>query len=555
MGVEVLTKEQAEQREKVRKAGSKKIKDMLEETTKRKNIELAKLDEELSKKNILINYVKSLISNIEIIKKFNLAGKIMTNELSSKQDIDEYLQKNNILKSPKKSLIKGGSIFDEIKNEFDTKLYYLFINKKIILQEKTIPKLKAQIKESLEKPDKNVSGFTISLSIDEKYKYPLMVNCSQITITPKLNYTQSDDDASQTFVYTNEDLEKYGFNKKHLLKIMKAMKNDEISYEENTIPISEILSSKYILGENVKSKIKSTIKDIQKSNITNLIKDVKKTKIKPDKSNTKAISKAMNLAEKMIKHKPAPKTTKHKTGDKVVEAIFEVISHKPISKITEHKTSDALIDTIFEVMQKKLPKSEKFNSSEGDEIIKKIKNKINNIIPTPPTSSETQKIDTLAKSISNNPEFDNINKQKLEKYSYNIVYNFNEKYHNLMLKLFKTEEDIEKLLRKKTDNILKRKVSEQKAVARKIKYSELAKAKRAEAKAVKNKMLNELTAEEMKKYQQARNYYMRKSKTSTILPKNLNKDDPEALKFVCIALAVKGFDYMTEQLFMKELEE
>jgi hypothetical protein len=154
-----------------------------------------------------------------------------------------------------------------------------------------------------------------------------------------------------------------------------------------------------------------------------------------------------------------------------------------------------------------------------------------------------------------NPEFDNINRQKLEKYSFNIVYNFNEKYHNLMLKLFKTEENIEKLLRKKTDNILKRKISEKKAVARKIKYAEAGKAKRAEAKAIKQKMINELSPEEKKKYDQARNYYMRKSKTSTILPKNLNKDDPEALKFVCVGLATKGFDTMTEQLFMKEFEE
>lgn len=307
--------------------------------------------------------------------------------------------------------------------------------------------------------------------------------------------------------------------------------------------------------EPVKSKIKGAIKDIQKSNITNLIKDIEKPKPKPKDKARKTIKKAMDLADDIVTKIKIPKITKHKTSDSVVDAIFEVLSHKPMSKMKEHKSSDALIDTIFEVMQTKLPKSERFDFTEGDEIIKKIKNKINNIIPTPANASETQKIDTLAKSIKTNPEFDNLNREKLEKYSFNIVYNFNEKYHKLMLKLFKTEEGIEKLLRKKTDNILKRKVSEKKAVVRKVKYAEAGKAKRAEAKQIKNKMLNELTAEEKKKYTQARNYYMRKSKTSTILPQNLNKDDPEALKFVCIALAEKGFDYMTEQLFMKELEE
>jgi len=284
--------------------------------------------------------------------------------------------------------------------------------------------------------------------------------------------------------------------------------------------------------DSVKSKIKSSIKDIQKNQIENLIKDVKKTKIKPVKSNTKAISKAMDLADEMVKHSKVPKYTSHKTSDNLIDTIFNIASD-----ITKSK------------------KSKKLNTSEGDEIISKIEKKLNTIVPTPATPSETQKIDTLAKSIIDNPTFDNINKQKLEKYSFNIVYNFNQKYPELMLKLFKTKENIDKLLKKKTDNIQKRVLSEEKAKARKIKYAEAGKAKRAEAKQIKNKMVNELSPEEKKKYLQARNYYMRKSKTSTILPKNLNKEDPEALKYVCIALAEKGFDYMTEQLFMKELEE
>jgi len=420
------------------------------------------------------------------------------------------------------------SLLNNISNSFDIKLYYLYINNKLICKEKTIPKIKSSLKESYKNPVTDVKGYLISLSIDNKYKYPLMVNCSSYTITPKLLMKTTDDDASQTFVYTNDDLKNYGFNESHLFKIIQALNDESISLESNTISISEILSSSKGL---VKSKIKGVIKDIQKNQIENLIKDVKKTKIKHDKSNTKAISKAMDLADEMVKHSKVPKYTSHKTSDNLIDTIFNIASD-----ITKSK------------------KSKKLNTSEGDEIISKIEKKLNSVVPTPATPSETQKIDTLAKSIIDNPTFDNINRQKLEKYSFNIVYNFNEKYHNLMLKLFKTEEGIEKLLRKKTDNILKRKVSEKKAVARKIKYAEAGKAKRAEAKQIKNKMLNELTPEEKKKYDQARNYYMRKSKTSTILPKNLNKDDPEALKFVCIALAEKGFDYMTEQLFMSEYE-
>ena len=63
-----------------------------------------------------------------------------------------------------------------------------------------------------------------------------------------------------------------------------------------------------------------------------------------------------------------------------------------------------------------------------------------------------------------------------------------------------------------------------------------------------------MSDEEVKLFNQARSYYMRKSKTSTILPKNLNKEDPEALTNVCKALAEKGFKTMSEALFMEEYE-
>jgi hypothetical protein len=446
------------------------------------------------------------------------------------------------------------SLLNNISNSFDIKLYYLYINNKLICKEKTIPKVKSTLKESYKNPVSDEKAYLISFTIDNKYKYPLMINCTSYTITPKLLMKTTDDDASQTFVYTADDLKNYGFNESHLFKIIQALKDESISFESNTVSISDVLKSSS--KEPVKSKIKGLIKDINKSNIKNLINDVEKTTIKPTKDKArKTVFKAMDLVDEMIKRKPSTKINTHKSSENVIDAIFEVLSHKPMSKIKEHKSSDALIDTIFEIIQSKMPKGEKMDFTEGDEIIKKIKNKINSIIPTPANASETQKIDTLAKSITENPTFDNINRQKLEKYSFNIVYNFNEKYHDLMLKLFKTEEGIEKLLRKKTDNILKRKISEKKAVARKIKYAEAGKAKRAEAKAIKQKMINELSPEEKKKYDQARNYYMRKSKTSTILPKNLNKDDPEALKYVCVGLATKGFDTMSEQLFMKELEE
>ena len=63
-----------------------------------------------------------------------------------------------------------------------------------------------------------------------------------------------------------------------------------------------------------------------------------------------------------------------------------------------------------------------------------------------------------------------------------------------------------------------------------------------------------MTDAELKKFKQAKNYYMRKSLTSDILPKGLNKSDPEGLNNVCKELAENGFDTMSEHLFMKVYE-
>ena len=92
------------------------------------------------------------------------------------------------------------SILKNIKNSFDTNLYYLYINNKLICKEKTIPKIKTTLKESHKNPGVNEKGFLISLSIDKNYKYPLMINCSSYTIGPKLSLLSFDDDSSNIFI-------------------------------------------------------------------------------------------------------------------------------------------------------------------------------------------------------------------------------------------------------------------------------------------------------------------------------------------------------------------
>ena len=67
----------------------------------------------------------------------------------------------------------------------------------------------------------------------------------------------------------------------------------------------------------------------------------------------------------------------------------------------------------------------------------------------------------------------------------------------------------------------------------------------------KYKHFDDMTDEEVKKFNQAKNYYIRKSKTSTILPKDLNKNNPDVLTAVCKKLAQNGFHIMSEALFIK----
>lgn len=134
-------------------------------------------------------------------------------------------------------------IFEKINRLIDVKNYHLFINGKIIISSKSLKSLKEKIKEGFENPTKDIKCFIISVSLDKDYKYPVMVNCSQYTITPKLGLFIRGDDNSQTFTYTEEELENLGFKISHLKKMMKAIKKDLISFEERTVPISSVLNS------------------------------------------------------------------------------------------------------------------------------------------------------------------------------------------------------------------------------------------------------------------------------------------------------------------------
>ena len=128
---------------------------------------------------------------------------------------------------------------EKINNIIDPNKYHLFRNNKIILSSKSLKSLKEDLK-TFENPTKNIKVFLVSINIKPKYKYPLIINCTQQTITTKLALLTSEDDMSVSITYTNDELLKYGFKLSHIKKIMNSIKKDLIDYSDLTESITNI---------------------------------------------------------------------------------------------------------------------------------------------------------------------------------------------------------------------------------------------------------------------------------------------------------------------------
>lgn len=129
-----------------------------------------------------------------------------------------------------------------INETIDIDKNYLYRNNKIILFGSSFKELKEGVKE-FENPTKDLKVYSIDFNLDPDYKYPLIINCTQTTITPKLNLVVKMDDMSLSITYTKEELIKYGFKKSHLTKIMRAIKYDLVSYDKSSIPITNLLKA------------------------------------------------------------------------------------------------------------------------------------------------------------------------------------------------------------------------------------------------------------------------------------------------------------------------
>lgn len=323
--------------------------------------------------------------------------------------------------------------------------------------------------------------------------------------------------------------EKYGSKSK-----TKPSKKGTNDIDELINKVESKLSTKKVknLINNVESKIK---KNKIKKDINELITTETKTR---KKSKTSPLSKTINLVDDIIN---APKLKKYKP---ILSEITDAI--EDVDKLLKAKPK-AL---------KKLVKADKvhlkYHPSEQDKKEAKIDEA--SLLLSPYKYTNKPLIEQIADSMKQYPEFDTINKKKIKAYSYDVVKKFDKKYHDLMLRLFKTEASITRLLQKKADNIEKKVISEEKKTKRVKGYQEKAKEERKEKKKKKYKHFDDMTDVELKKYKQALNYYMRKSKESDILPKGLNKSDKEGLTNVCKELAEVGFDTMSEALFMKYYE-
>ena len=130
---------------------------------------------------------------------------------------------------------------EDIKKVIDPTKNYLYVGGDLIASDKSIKNIKDYVKQEFDAPKKNLKGYLIKVNIKKTSKIFMNVSCTQITITPKLFIGAIDDDMFQIFTYSPEEIKKHGFKKSHLKYMMKAIKNDLISFEKSRITITELL--------------------------------------------------------------------------------------------------------------------------------------------------------------------------------------------------------------------------------------------------------------------------------------------------------------------------
>lgn len=116
----------------------------------------------------------------------------------------------------------------------------LFYKNKLILSSNTLKNLESDIRKGISNPKKDKIVFIIRVVYDpEDESAVLTINCSKKIITPDL---ELDDviGSMKTFIYTQDDLDNFGFTSTHLKKIIKVV-NKRLLTKNITSNINDVL--------------------------------------------------------------------------------------------------------------------------------------------------------------------------------------------------------------------------------------------------------------------------------------------------------------------------
>jgi len=130
----------------------------------------------------------------------------------------------------------------EINDILKPSLSHFFVGGDLVGSEKTTMGLKTYIKQNYDAPSKNIKGYLIRLKLDKTDKNQILImNCTELTITPKLLIKTLENDGYQTITYSSNELIKHGFKLSHIKKVIKAIKNNTVSFDDSIISITELL--------------------------------------------------------------------------------------------------------------------------------------------------------------------------------------------------------------------------------------------------------------------------------------------------------------------------
>ena len=132
----------------------------------------------------------------------------------------------------------------EIDSILPIQTYHIFYKNKQLKQltASTPVKLKLAIKEHVNPPKKNKKVFIIRIKINsDNSNRKIIISCDQYTITTELGLIVEKGDYGISVIYSDNDLEKYGFKLTHIKKIIKVLETKTVNLSKNFINISEIL--------------------------------------------------------------------------------------------------------------------------------------------------------------------------------------------------------------------------------------------------------------------------------------------------------------------------